>query len=110
MTKAYDWNSALAYCDSLSWGGHDDWRLPDRHELLSIVDRDQRSSAIDPAAFPATPSDWFRSSSSFAGSWSGAWDISFVDGYVGHVYYDDKPGTDYARGVRGGPRFDDLGL
>lgn len=33
-----DLNGALAYCDSLTWGGKDDWYLPDMHELMSIVD------------------------------------------------------------------------
>jgi hypothetical protein len=29
---------ALAYCDALQWGAHDDWYLPDIYELVSIVD------------------------------------------------------------------------
>jgi hypothetical protein len=31
-------DEALAYCDGLSWGGHDDWYLPDIYELTSIAD------------------------------------------------------------------------
>jgi hypothetical protein len=27
---------AIAYCNALSWGGHDDWYVPDPNELLSI--------------------------------------------------------------------------
>ncbi|MCK9464119.1 MAG: DUF1566 domain-containing protein, partial [Proteobacteria bacterium] len=32
-----NWEAAKAYCDGLSLGGHDDWRLPKIHELNSIV-------------------------------------------------------------------------
>ena len=29
---------AILFCDSLDFAGHTDWRLPDVHELLTIVD------------------------------------------------------------------------
>ncbi len=45
---ALDWESALAYADSLSFGGYDDWRLPDVRELQSIVDYSGVFPAIDP--------------------------------------------------------------
>ena len=32
------WEEALSYCNNLILGGHEDWRLPDVKELLSIVD------------------------------------------------------------------------
>jgi hypothetical protein len=32
------WCNALAYCENLSFAGHDDWRLPNVRELQSIVD------------------------------------------------------------------------
>jgi hypothetical protein len=28
----------LANCETLEWAGFDDWRLPDRSEILTIVD------------------------------------------------------------------------
>ncbi len=28
-----NWQNALAYCDELVWGGHDDWRLPSFKEI-----------------------------------------------------------------------------
>src|SRR6185503_8119382 len=48
MTDLMTWDEALAYCDSLSWGGKDDWYLPDSYELLSIVDF--AKSTADPLA------------------------------------------------------------
>lgn len=47
------WGEALSYCESLTLGGHDDWRLPNIKELQSIVDYERspdvtNSPAIDP--------------------------------------------------------------
>ena len=33
-----NWEQALSYCENLSLGGRDDWRLPTAKELQSIVD------------------------------------------------------------------------
>jgi hypothetical protein len=49
------WQDAVAYCDSLSWGGKDDWYLPDSFELMSIVDWAKSGDSgvtIDPSVFP----------------------------------------------------------
>jgi formylglycine-generating enzyme required for sulfatase activity len=47
------WQDALAYAESLSLAGHDDWRLPNAKELQSVVDYTRSpdysgSAAIDP--------------------------------------------------------------
>jgi hypothetical protein len=55
----YHWGPAVFYCDSLDWGGFDDWYLPDPHELLSIVDFGEVEPSIDAAAFPGTISDHY---------------------------------------------------
>lgn len=34
--RKYNWNSAVAYCSSLTLGGYSDWYLPDGDKLLSI--------------------------------------------------------------------------
>jgi hypothetical protein len=33
---AFNWNEAIAYCDSFSFGGYSDWRLGTKDEMLSI--------------------------------------------------------------------------
>ena len=68
------------------------WRLPNVKELSSIVDRSRISPAINVAAFPATPSTWFWSSSPYAGDSVSAWFVLFGNGYV---YYNYR-GNDYA--------------
>ena len=50
---ARNWEDALSYAENLSLAGHGDWRLPDAHELQSIVDYQRSmqftgSPAIDP--------------------------------------------------------------
>ncbi len=50
-----DWRAALAACESSTWGGHSDWRLPNVKELRSIVDERVQLPAVDPVAFPNTP-------------------------------------------------------
>ncbi len=77
-----NWQEALSYCDTLDWGGYTDWHLPDPYELQSIVDYGSTGPAIDPLAFPRTPSTYFWSSSSYAADPSDAWVVSFDDGNV----------------------------
>ena len=36
--KKATWKEALDYCESLDYAGHSDWRLPNKNELLSLVD------------------------------------------------------------------------
>jgi len=92
------WQAALAYCADLDWGGFDDWRLPDRNELQSIVDYESYSPAIDEAAFPGTPSSRFWSSSSNADDSSSAWTVYFDYGSVNNAV---KSHPAQARCVRG---------
>ena len=33
----YTWDAAVGYCDNLSLGGSDDWRLPNIQELISLL-------------------------------------------------------------------------
>ncbi len=73
----YTHEAALAYAQSQSG-----WRLPNVKELASLADRSRHDPdpAIDTDAFPGTPSDWFWSSSPYAGDAGNAWLVSF--GYV----------------------------
>lgn len=42
------WCEGMAYCEGLSLAGHDDWRLPNVFELVSIVDYGTFQPASDP--------------------------------------------------------------
>jgi len=74
-----DWPQALAYCEALSYGGYDDWKLPNIAELRSLVDIDSYSPAT---AFPDFVSEYFWSSTSWTGYENHAWVVNFEDGTV----------------------------
>ena len=96
--KSAKWTDAIAYCEELSLGGHDDWRLPNFNELYYLADRSRRNPAIDPT-FQNTRSDHYWSSTSVIGDEDGAWDVGFDGGGDG---WDGKSGSYYVRCVRAG--------
>lgn len=91
------WRQALAYCEGLSYGGHDDWRLPNVNELRSLVVYDGRTPTSD---FPDMPSALFWTSSTRIGSTYNVWGVRFDSGLV---HEDTKINACHVRCVRGGP-------
>jgi hypothetical protein len=79
-SEQLEWEAAKEYCDCLVLAGHEDWRLPTRIELVSLVDYRRQEPSIDVEAFPETPSTWYWSSSVVAGESAVAWYLSFMDG------------------------------
>ena len=75
------WANAGTYCEGLVLNGGG-WRLPSMKELFTLVDVRRINPAIDPAFFPNTPSDQFRTSSPYSGNSVVAWDVYFSDGSV----------------------------
>lgn len=58
------------------------WRLPNVKELASIVDDTRSNPAIDPNAFPDTPTENFWSTTPQVGFPQLAWLVRFYDGLV----------------------------
>ena len=98
-TSSMNWEDAVSFCDGLTWAGHEDWHLPDRYELQSIVDYGRLFPSIDVTAFPGMPLTSFWLSSSYAGSPSLAWYVSFN---FGCVSYNAKANVYAVRCVRFG--------
>ena len=48
----YTFNEAVSYCDNLSLGGSDDWRIPTRSEFSTILNLGTISPALDTNYFP----------------------------------------------------------
>lgn len=88
---------AVTYCEDLSLGGNNNWRLPTIKELTSIVDYRVRSPSIDETVFPNSNSSGYWSASSVASNSANAWSVYFNNG---NVYSSDKAGSNYARCMR----------
>lgn len=104
---SFDWWEAREHCAGLALGGFDDWRLPSRVELVSLLDYGTLDPTIDATAFPGTPADFF---------WTGspvpflnlAYGVRFE---LGFIYDHDPYASGRVRCVRGAyqapaPRFD----
>jgi hypothetical protein len=98
LPEALDHDAAKAACAAVSIAGFNDWRLPERNELESILDLSRHDPAIDPEFFPDTPyDDWYWTNTPTAWSSVRAWIVLF---HGGDVYYDDRNGTAFVRPVR----------
>ena len=93
------WQEAIDYCENtLTLGNYSDWRLPNKKELLSIVDYSKYGPSID-SQFQNTTLSYYWSSTTHANDTGNAWIVNFNDGYTG--YY-TKDNNRYVRCVRSG--------
>ena len=89
-------------CGSLNLGGHSDWRLPTKKELMSIVDYSipYPGPTIDTIYFPNTKSSYYWSSTTYAYYTPAAWGVDFGNSSVYGYYKENGYGS--VRCVRGG--------
>jgi hypothetical protein len=78
-TDRVTWDDANQACAALELQGNG-WRLPSMKELQTLVDESRVAPAIDPQAFPDTPSEGFWAAPLLVGSANAAWFVSFDDG------------------------------
>ena len=76
------WSDALTFCENLSYAGYTDWRLPNIKELSSIVNSGGYTPMINTTYFSNTKSNYYWTSTTYAGNTSNAWGVSFVSGSV----------------------------
>src|SRR5690606_40892805 len=87
-----DWSSdvcssdlhCMERCRDLRLLDFDDWRLPTRAELVTLIDDTRRDPAIDPDLFPGVKPRWHWTSTAAAWSSASAWLVGFYYGYVGN--------------------------
>ena len=70
------WKNAIIYCEELTLGGYDDWRLPNVNELLSILDDTKVNSRIS-SVFESFASSNYWSSTTAAVAQYKAWVVYF---------------------------------
>jgi uncharacterized protein DUF1566/Big-like domain-containing protein len=87
LTAKKYWKAALAYCESLTFGGKSDWRLPGIKALQSLVDYSSYNPAINIGTFTnvkfdSSTGEEYWSSTTYHGLDHTAWSIDFYDGSV----------------------------
>jgi len=82
------WTEAIDYCEALSLDTHDDWLLPSKDELLSIIiiSDPQKHPAIDDSVFNNTVSAFYWSSTINVDDEERVWYVDFYDGNTDHFY------------------------
>jgi len=83
-TTGMYWPAARTYCQDLTLGGHDDWRLPSLIELVSLVDTSRTNPAIDGAAFSKPVGGTVWTATPIFPSQDEAWYVSFNTGFTYH--------------------------
>ncbi|MBR4531388.1 DUF1566 domain-containing protein [bacterium] len=73
-TAELEWKEALAYCANLNYAGYTDWRLPNKNELLSLVDYSKTTKPL--SMFPGNEGNYFWTST--FGYYYGGPDGAFV--------------------------------
>jgi hypothetical protein len=99
VTPAVTWEAALSYCEDLSLGNRDDWRLPNVKELRSIVDDTRFRPSVDTTYLPGVRTGPYWSSTTLFGHPGSAWYVDFSSGLAS---YNDKAGQLFVRCVCGG--------
>ena len=94
------WQDAVHNTEGLSYGGYTDWRLPNIHELMSIIEYSLSNPSVDGHAFPYTQLDSYWSSTTVSERTDCVWGVDFKDGSCLKL---KKEGEQFfVRPVRGG--------
>ena len=62
------WDEALSYCEDLEYAGYTDWRLPNKNELITLIDYSKAGEEVA-SSFPGMTPDAFWSSTGGYGLW-----------------------------------------
>jgi hypothetical protein len=98
--KKASYADALSYCETLTLGRKDDWRLPNINELYSLVDKTKIYPSINPI-FKKVVASYYWSSTSDIEYPENKWGIGFDFGDDGS-WFNSQSDEHYVRCVRGG--------
>jgi|GEM_PF-2694139 len=89
------WQAAISHCENLEFAGYDDWRLPDRNELQTLIDFEKLSP------FPDTESSSpYWTATTQTNNTNQAFTVDFF--YDGWTFGNPKENSNSIRAVRGG--------
>ncbi|MBL0065005.1 MAG: DUF1566 domain-containing protein [Bacteroidetes bacterium] len=75
---------AIIFCDTLTLGNYSDWRLPDCHELFSILQHDRANPALDTNYFSDSNAEYWWSSERQANDSNKVWATNAGGGVGNH--------------------------
>ena len=88
---AFTWQTALQRAADVNGGsagenlGHQDWRVPNYKELMSLVETACDNPAINATRFPSTPSSSFWTASPATVFVNAVWGVDFAEGLGGFI-------------------------
>jgi hypothetical protein len=93
-TAEVPWNKGMDYCEQLTLADYDDWRLPDRSEMIAVTDYSRFNPSLDTTVFPGlamwqSHTGWSSSSARYDSN--NSWTLQSADGGV--VDYTQKVDT-----------------
>ncbi len=93
------WKNAVEYCEDLTLGDYEDWRLPNITELLSITDKNSNINPSFKNGFSKVSSHVFWSSTTvaYSSNRNSAWSVNF---YYGNDVWRNKYNHHLVRCVR----------
>ena len=94
------WLETIEYCEDLSKGGYDDWRMPNQTELLSIIDHDRYGINQSLTTSPFAKKSWYQyywTATTYISEQAKAWNISLTNA---NTTYTNKSDTRVVRCVR----------
>lgn len=95
----HSWRDAMQLADEREYAGYDDWRLPEREEMESLLEKRCETPMINLEIFPNTPSNWYWTASmpGLEDDSHMAWYVSFS---LGRVHNQRKENRNRVRLVR----------
>ena len=77
--------NATTFCENLSIGGHDDWRLPTAQEAYSILNQGKTNPALDGTIFTITGAEYWWTSEADATNANKIWVANAGGGIGNHL-------------------------
>jgi len=84
ITK-YSWMNAISYCENLVIDGKSDWRLPNKKELVTIIDYKIYNPSINSTFQKSFPGNYWSSTSVYPQHLK-AWTVYFYAGFMSPEY------------------------